>query len=117
MNCVETSQVTQAETTLSGRWNRSERGSPRAGRWWLLALLLMLLPACHSATDLASERHAKAVKALINLGAEVHDVQDEVSHDRGTYVFLFAEHFTHDGKRLLTKLRRMSGALMPCSRP
>ena len=105
-----TSQVTQAETTLSGRWNRSERGSPRAGRWWLLALLLMLLPACHSATDLASERHAKAVKALINLGAEVRDVQDEVSHDRGTYVFLFAEHFTHDGKvqnEVLTLIREI----------
>ena len=93
-----TSQVTQAEPTFSGRWNRSERGAPCAGRWWLFALLLMLLPACHSATDLASERHAKAVKALINLGAEVRDVEDDVSHDRGTYVFLFAEHFTHDGK-------------------
>ena len=88
----------QAETTLPVRWNHAESESSSAGRGWLFAWLLMLLPACSSTTDLASERHAKAVKALIDLGAEVRDVQDEVSHDRGTYVFLFPEHFTHDGK-------------------
>ncbi len=93
-----TSPVTPAATTLSSRWNCAERESPRAGWMWLFALLLMLLPACQSTTDLASERHARAVKALIDLGAEVRDVEDEVSHDRGTYVFLFAEHFTHEGK-------------------
>ena len=93
-----TSQVAQAEALLSGRCHRAESGVPRAGRWWLFALLVMLFPACQATTDLAADRHAKAVKALIDLGAEVRDVEDEVSHDRGTYVFLFAEHFTRDGK-------------------
>ena len=52
---------------------------------------------CSASVDLAAERHARAVKALINLGAEVRDVEDEVSHERGTFVYLFPEHFTHEG--------------------
>ena len=63
-----------------------------------LALLLMTLPGCGKAVDLAAERHAKAVKALIDLGAEVKDVQDEVTQDRGTYVVLYREHFSPDGR-------------------
>lgn len=92
-----TIQVRSAETTLIRGRNCAEGRFPRVGRWYF-ALLLMLLPACQSVTDLDDERHAKAVKALIDLGAEVRDVEDEVSHDRGTYVFLFAEHFTREGK-------------------
>ncbi|MBC7817945.1 MAG: hypothetical protein IAG10_13725 [Planctomycetaceae bacterium] len=113
-----TSQVTQSETTLSCGWNRAESRSPHFAKWWLFAVLLMLLPACHSATDLASERHAKAVKALIDLGAEVRDVEDEVSQDRGTYVFLYAEHFTHDGKvqdEILTLIREIQALFLDLS--
>lgn len=105
-----TSQVAQEhqkQTMFSGGSNVR---SPRTGRWCLLAMLLMFLPACHSATDLASERHAKAVKALIDLGAEVRDVEDEVSQERGTYVFLYAEHFTQDGNvsgDILTLIREI----------
>lgn len=67
--------------------------------WWpLLTVLLAILPGCGTAVDLAAERHAKAVKALIDLGAEVRDVEDEVTHDRGTYVILFREHFTSEGR-------------------
>jgi hypothetical protein len=93
-----TSQVTQAEALLSGRCHRAESPVRHGGRWWRCLLLVMLLPACHAKTDLAADRHARAVKALIDLGAEVRDVEDEVSLDRGTYVYLFAEHFTRDGK-------------------
>ena len=39
--------------------------------WLLLAVLLAVLPGCGAKVDLAAERHAKAVKALIDLGAEV----------------------------------------------
>ena len=66
--------------------------------WPLLAVLLAVLPGCGAKVDLAAERHAKAVKALIDLGAEVRDVEDEVTHDRGTYVILFREHFTSEGR-------------------
>jgi hypothetical protein len=52
---------------------------------------------CASAHDLAAERHAKAVQALLDLGAEVRDVDDEIAHERGTFVSLFREHFTHEG--------------------
>lgn len=93
-----TSLVVQVKTALSGYGLRAGRESSRSGRWWWFVLPLMLLPACQPATDLAAESHAKAVKALIDLGAEVRDVEDEVSHDRGTYVFLFAEHFNHEGQ-------------------
>ena len=61
-------------------------------------LLVVLLAGCGPAVDLAAQRHARAVKALIDLGAEVFDVEDEVTHDRGTYVLLFREHFTPEGK-------------------
>ncbi len=56
------------------------------------------LCGCSAPVDLAAERHARAVKALIDLGAEVRDAEDEVSHERGTFVFLFPEHFTHEGR-------------------
>jgi hypothetical protein len=93
-----TNQVTQGQATLASRSDGSEQEMARASRYWWFAVLLCLLPACHSATDLASDRHAKAVKALIDLGAEVRDVEDDVSHDRGTLVYLFPEHFSRDGK-------------------
>lgn len=64
----------------------------------LLVVLSAVLPGCGKTVDLAAERHAKAVKALIDLGAEVRDVEDEVTHDRGTYVSLFREHFTPEGQ-------------------
>lgn len=66
--------------------------------WPVLALLLAILPGCGAKVDLAAERHAKAVKALIDLGAEVRDVDDDVTHDQGTYVVLFREHFTPEGR-------------------
>lgn len=64
----------------------------------LFAVLICSLSGCQKVADLAAERHAKAVKALINLGAEVQDIEDEVTHDRGTYVILYREHFTPDGR-------------------
>ncbi len=66
--------------------------------WLLLVLMLTSFPGCGATIDPAAERHAKAVKALIDLGAEVFDVADEVTHDRGTYVLLFKEHFSGDGQ-------------------
>lgn len=65
---------------------------------WLVVLLIAGISGCGEAVDLAAQRHAKAVKALIDLGAEVQDVEDEVTHDRGTYVTLFREHFSPDGR-------------------
>ena len=76
----------------------SNRQFLRRARWFKWAVLLLLLPACHSAKDLASDRHAQAIKALLDLGAEVRDVDDEVSQEHGTYVVLYAEHFAQDGK-------------------
>lgn len=110
-----TSQV-MPDAPTDGR-DRRPNWFPHATRPWLLALLLVL-PACNSAKDLAAEKHAKAVKALINLGAEVRDVEDEVSHDRGTYVVLFAEHFTHDGKlhdEILTLIREIQALFLEVS--
>ncbi len=52
---------------------------------------------CASTRDLAAERHAKAVQALLDLGAEVRDAEDEFAHERGTFVLLFREHFTREG--------------------
>lgn len=66
--------------------------------WLSLALLMTTLSGCGKSADPAAQRHAKAVKALIDLGAEVRDIEDEVTHDHGTYVVLFSEHFTHEGK-------------------
>lgn len=65
---------------------------------WLLLAVLPISAGCGAKVDLAAERHAKAVKALIDLGAEVRDVEDDVTHDRGTYVILFREHFTPEGQ-------------------
>lgn len=76
---------------------------------------LLLVAACCSSADLAAERHARAVKALIELGAEVQDVVDEVSQDRGTYVTLFAEHLTFDGRirdEILTHLREIQALFL-----
>ena len=83
---------------LVGRAAQSIRCFTRAGSTLWLALLLMTLAGCGKVVDLAAERHAKAVKALIDLGAEVKDVEDEVTHDRGTYVILYREHFSPDGR-------------------
>ncbi|MFM9959711.1 MAG: leucine-rich repeat domain-containing protein [Planctomycetaceae bacterium] len=119
-----TSQVTPDRTARSDDWNRAEiRASQirasRTGAWRLFfAWLLILLPACQPAKDLASERHAKAVKALIDLGAEVRDVEDEVSHDHGTYVFLYAEHFNREGQmhdNVLTLIREIQTLFLDLS--
>lgn len=85
----------------------------------LWSVLLGILPGCGAQTDLAAERHAKAVKALIDLGAEVRDIEDEVTHDRGTYVSLFREHFTPDGKihnDVLTLIREIQSLFLGVSK-
>lgn len=64
----------------------------------LFGLMTFALPACSAPVDLAAERHAKAVKALIDLGAEVNDIEDEVSLDKGTFIQLFGEHFSPGGR-------------------
>ncbi len=64
---------------------------------WLIGLSLLNC-ACTSVPDTAAERHAKAVKALIDFGADVRDVDDEIAQERGTFVFLFAEHITREGR-------------------
>lgn len=68
-------------------------------RLWsaLASLLLMTIPACEPPPDTAADRHARAVKALINLGAEVFDDEDKVAHEQGTFVVLFHEHLTREG--------------------
>lgn len=91
-------RVSQAAVPLTGPVTPAKLRSARVMSGHLLAVLLMMLPGCGAAVDLAAERHAKAVKALINLGAEVFDVEDEVTHDRGTYVRLFREHFSPGGQ-------------------
>ena len=91
-------RVTQEVVPLPGWATQSVCRLTHAASTLWLALLLMTLLGCGKAVDLAAQRHAKAVKALIDLGAEVKDVQDEVTHDRGTYVILYREHFSSDGK-------------------
>lgn len=66
--------------------------------WLVFTLLLAFLPGCGKPVDLAADRHAKAVKALIDLGAEVREIEDEVTRDRGTYVVLYREHMTSEGR-------------------
>ncbi len=80
-----------------------------------LAMLLASLPGCGKEVDLAAERHAKAVKALIDLGAEVRDAEDEVTHDRGTYVILYREHVSSDGRLhedVLTHIREIQALFL-----
>lgn len=85
----------------------------------LWSVLLGILPGCAAKVDLAAERHAKAVKALIDLGAEVRDVEDEVTHDRGTYVSLYREHITPEGKvhnDVLTLIREVQSLFLEVSK-
>jgi hypothetical protein len=93
--------MTSAALRLSDQIHGSQRhgDSSRAVRRWsvLASLLLAILPACQPPPDTAADRHAKAVKALINLGAEVFDDEDKVAHEQGTFVVLFHEHFTREG--------------------
>lgn len=93
-----TYQAPQDAVPLVGWATQAMLRSTNIISWPLLAVLLVILPGCGAKVDLAAERHAKAVKALIDLGAEVRDVQDEVTQDRGTYVILFREHFTSEGR-------------------
>lgn len=88
----------QDAVSLAGWVTQAMFRSRHTITWPVLALLLAILPGCGAKVDLAAERHAKAVKALIDLGAEVRDVDDEITHDRGTYVVLFREHFTPEGR-------------------
>ncbi len=87
-------------------YSHFDQNPPGAPGWlkrcgWLVVALLVAGAfgpwGCASAHDLAAERHAKAVQALLDLGAEVRDVEDEIAHERGTFVILFREHFTHEG--------------------
>ncbi len=91
-------QAPQGAVPLAGWVTRAMLRSANINLWLLLAVWLAILPGCGAKVDLAAERHAKAVKALIDLGAEVRDIDDEVTHDRGTYVTLFREHFTTEGR-------------------
>ena len=93
-----THRAMQEDVLLSGRRIQGMlQSATNVARLWLV-LVLACLSGCGKTTDLAAGRHAKSVKALIDLGAEVRDVEDEVTRDRGTYVILFREHFTPDGK-------------------
>lgn len=93
-----THRAMQEDILLSGRRIQGMlQSATNVARLWLV-LVLACLSGCGKTTDLAAGRHAKSVKALIDLGAEVRDVEDEVTRDRGTYVILFREHFAPDGK-------------------
>jgi len=91
-------RVTQICVTFIAGMTLAKLPAARFSGWLLPVWILMSLPGCGATIDPAAERHAKAVKALIDLGAEVFDVEDEVTHDRGTYVLLFKEHFASDGQ-------------------
>ncbi len=91
-------RVPQNPVSFTSRVTPAKLQSARFISWLLFALLPTIFLGCGATVDPAAERHAKAVKALIDLGAEVFDVEDEVTHDRGTYVLLFKEHFTTDGQ-------------------
>ncbi len=94
-------------------WSRTQ--SP----FWLVITvsfaLWTLVIGCGGTVDLAAERHAKAVKALLNLGADVRDEEDEASHEHGTFVILFAEHLTRDGRiedRILVLIRDIQSCFL-----
>ena len=61
----------QEAVPLTGRFTQAILRSANILSWPVFVALLMILPGCGATVDLAAERHAKAVKALIDLGAEV----------------------------------------------
>ncbi len=112
-------RVTQGLAPMAGWITRTMRRftSPASALW--LAMLLIAVPGCGKEVDLAAERHAKAVKALIDLGAEVRDEEDEVTHDRGTYVILYREHVSSDGRlhdEVLTQIREIQALFLGVSK-